>query len=674
MKYLAHIEQRARPIVAYVYAIGGIIPLLFLFLAYLKSYEYFVNVAAPRLTYLSIWALITWATFSSRPILSIRNSLVIYTLVGSVFVTYMNSILTQNQLFTVPSVLMFLIGIVIAQVGARVQLYAGIIAFACPLILLQFKQQVLPDDISVVVLIGIWAVISYLASIVLEKVNRKLFQYEQELAHTSRQKQILLEKEAKSNQFKSQFLANMSHEIRTPLTSILGYADTYFDYDSEAEKEKAVSTIKANSQHLLHIVSDILDLSKIEAGKIEIENIKTPIFDFMSVLESNQVNLARSKGLDFFICYQFPMPRFVDVDATKLNQVLLNLTNNAIKFTHSGYVEVKLGYDKQSESLRFEIRDTGIGISESALCNLFNAFTQADNSHSRKYGGTGLGLYISKQIINSLGGDIQVSSEVGKGACFYFSVKASTAKFNDEWVNELPKIETKSVINTNNNSKLSGNVLVADDHDDNRKLIAHKLELLGLTASLVCNGEQAVEKALLYDFDLILMDIQMPVMDGLQAVEMIRLNDADTPIIALTANAMKQDITNYLDNGFNDHLTKPIDAEEFSRVLSKFLPNVENDDEPLFSIDSDEFKTLVADYRSGLPCQLEMLKHAYQSNNWALITKISHSIKGSAGNFGFTKLTNEAAELETHLRAQGIEQREPLYNNLINELQSVISS
>ncbi len=673
-KYQAYIEGRARPVVAYVYAIGGIIPLVLLLLAYTVSAEHFEKVAPARFCYLIAWAAIAWATFSSRPIFNIKVSLIIYNIVGSIFVTYLNAFLTQNHLFIVPTLLMFLIGIVISQVGSKTQLISGIVSFFIPLFLFLIKPDLTSQDISVLVLLFIWATIAWIASIILEQVNRRLFNYEQALAEASEQKQKLFEQEEKSNQFKSQFLANMSHEIRTPLTSIIGYAETYLNAEEKQLKcDHVLPTIYENSRHLLTIANDILDLSKIEAGKLEVHSVETDLFPIFIKLQKNQQALAEQKGLNFTMSYSFPLPNKIMTDGTRLYQVLLNLTNNAVKFTDHGGVHVRVAYYKPTNTLSIKVKDTGIGMSQEVIGKLFYAFNQADTSHSRKFGGTGLGLYISKELIEQLGGQISVSSEEGIGSEFSFTIKANVSK-RAIWEQTLP--DTQAILNLPDNcqNKFKGHILLAEDHPDNGRLIRQHLVELGLKVCLVNNGQEAVEKSLLMEFDLILMDIQMPTMDGISATQLIRKNDDKTPIIALTANAMKQDIDNYLAHGFNAHLSKPIELAEFSQVLSQFLAisDEDDDDDFLFSIDSEEFAHMVAEYKQSLTAQKIQLEQAKQVDDWQRVMNISHSIKGSAGNFGFTNLTRLAAELEQSLRQDKTAERQLQYEQFMSELNQAV--
>ncbi|MCU4675828.1 ATP-binding protein [Catenovulum sp. 2E275] len=659
-----------------MYAIGGIIPLILLCQSYVLSTEEFNLVAPARACYLLAWAAITWATFSTKPLFNSKTSLIIYNIVGAVFITYLNAFLTQNHILIVPSLLMFLIGIVIAQVGSKTQLLSGVVSFFIPLVLIIAKPQITKEDISVLVLIFIWAVIAWIASIILEQVNRRLFNYEQALTQANEHKQILLEKEEASNNFKSQFLANMSHEIRTPLTSIIGYAEAYINAEeNKIKNDQVLNTIYINSKHLLTIANDILDLSKIEAGKLEVDIEETNLFALFQRVEQNQQALANQKGLNFSVSYSFPLPNKIMTDGTRLYQVLLNLTNNAIKFTLQGGIHVRVSYSKQSNNLHVKIKDTGIGMEQSVLDKLFCAFHQAQSSQSRKFGGTGLGLYISKELIEKLNGQINVSSEVGIGSEFSFTIKAEVSK-SAVWESALPEIESYPNMDLFSKQKFKGTVLLAEDHPDNGRLIAQYLTELGLDVCLVVNGEQAIEKCLLLDFDLILMDIEMPVMDGITATGLIRKNNASIPVIALTANAMKKDIDSYLQRGFNGHLSKPIERHSFIQVLSQFLAiaqeSEEDEDEFLFSIDSAEFSKMVAEYKDGLPEQIEILESAQQKNDWKQVLQIAHNIKGSAGNFGFNKLTEVAGLLEHSIRQNNIAEGQGYFAQLISELNQAV--
>jgi signal transduction histidine kinase len=361
---------------------------------------------------------------------------------------------------------------------------------------------------------------------------------------------------------KSRFLANMSHEIRTPLTSIIGYAEgiTQGDFD-DSFQQKAVAIIAQNGQHLLNIVNEILDLSKIEANKLEIELIEMDLIVMLTSIESLVRQQAHAKGLEFSLEYQYPIPNIIKSDPTRLKQILLNLINNAIKFTDDGSVLVRLGRFS-SDLLSFCVEDTGIGLSEEQMDKLFAEFTQVDSSVARKYGGTGLGLSIAQSLSHKLGGDISLKSQLGKGSQFDVHIKLEQTP-ETQWIENAQQFENlkrqertpkKEVIPT-----LEGKVLLAEDHHDNRALFSQLLKRMGLEVTAVENGELAVQESLLDEFDLIFLDIQMPVMDGMTAMKMITTTTApNVPVVALTANAMTTEIENYIEQGFTSHISKPI--------------------------------------------------------------------------------------------------------------------
>ena len=384
-----------------------------------------------------------------------------------------------------------------------------------------------------------------------------------------------------ANQAKSEFLANMSHEIRTPLTAILGYSDMLRDLDqSREEMEHEVDSIIRSGSHLQRIINDILDLSKIEAGQLVIENIEVMPAPILHDVESIFGARAREKGVEFKIEYDYPVPRIIHSDPTRLKQVIFNLCGNAIKFTHTGYIKVKMGYLEEEGKIKFQVIDTGIGMNEEALTRLFKPFSQADNSTTRKYGGTGLGLCISRELCQKLGGDISVTSKEGAGTTFEFTV--STGDCVDLNLAHAPKdmaVDSRDDDESFEKNSLAGHVLVVEDSPDNQELIMKYLVKAGATAEVVDNGLLAVQKALTNRYDLIIMDVQMPVMDGLTATKKLREEGYDGPIAILTANAMKEDRDKCLDAGANNYLTKPIVVHKFYKVLKTYLQAAKGDGE-----------------------------------------------------------------------------------------------
>jgi signal transduction histidine kinase/CheY-like chemotaxis protein len=383
-----------------------------------------------------------------------------------------------------------------------------------------------------------------------------------------------------ANQAKSEFLANMSHEIRTPLTAILGYSDMLRDEDQTREDmEHEIDSILRAGAHLQRIINDILDLSKIEAGQLVIEELEVSPARLMHDTESIFGARARDKGLGFELKYDFPVPTTIISDPTRLKQILFNLCGNALKFTEQGSVTVSLGYLPETKQLKFQVTDTGIGMNEEELGRLFKPFSQADTSTTRKYGGTGLGLCIARQLAQNLGGDVSVTSEKGVGSTFEFTVSIGAiesppmARHRHDM--QVEAIEENVHIVPNS---LSGHVLVVEDSPDNQDLIAKYLIKAGATVEVVDNGLMAMQKALSRHYDLVLMDIQMPVMDGLAATKKLRAEKYTKPIVIITANAMKEDRDKCLGAGADDYLTKPINIGHLYKVLQTHLQRLDKDD------------------------------------------------------------------------------------------------
>jgi PAS domain S-box-containing protein len=450
------------------------------------------------------------------------------------------------------------------------------------------------------------------------------------------------------NEAKSRFLANMSHEIRTPITSIIGYAEAIKDGDVDTS---GIDTIIRNGNHLLSVINDILDLSKIEARKLDVEMLDIDFFRLLNDVESVVSKTAIDKGLEFFFEYQIPLPNRILCDDTRLRQILINLCNNAIKFTDKGYIQIWVSNDTALKKLYFSVVDTGIGMSEEQQKKLFEPFSQADSSTSRVYGGTGLGLNISRSLAQLMGGDISFTSEHHVGSCFTLTIEM---KLPDEckFVSEIPQESTIVESKVVDSPMLSGTVLLAEDHEDNRKLIVMMLTKMGLTVVEAYNGEKAVEQAMLNDFDLILLDIQMPVMDGLQAREMMDQIGVAAPIIALTANAMKHEVDHYKEVGFDDYLAKPIKRSQFIKTVAFYLGQdskvaMAEDEDPF---DNSAFEQMKNNYVENLQFEVEQLIKYTEQKNYKQIARISHIIKGTAGNFGFDDATQIAGEIESKAR------------------------
>ena len=467
---------------------------------------------------------------------------------------------------------------------------------------------------------------------------------------TKAESELVVAREAAlaANHHKSLFLANMSHEIRTPLTATIGFAETLLDKgQSQAEKDESIRTIIRNGRHLLGLINDILDLSKIESNKLTLETIEVSPLSMVSEVESLMGSLAREKGLTFEIDVEFPLPSQVRTDPTRLKQILLNLLSNAIKFTAKGAIRVSCRYNKLTDQLHLDIRDTGIGMTPEELAKMFQAFTQADASTTRKYGGTGLGLNISKRLAQLLGGDLTVESSKGVGTCFHLDIaanKPANAIDVSAWdaTNRHDAKEAATAVPV-----LCGHVLVAEDSPDIQRLVSMYVRKTGAEVTLAENGQVAIEHALSGDFDLILMDMQMPVMDGVDATTWLRKTGYDKPIIALTANAMQEDRDRYGAAGINGFLPKPIVQADFFAVLANYLEPVSSGETDTNNVsDDDEFQKLVERFAASLPGMVDEISQAIAAGDLAVVRSIAHKLKGMGGSFGYPEITHIAAEIE----------------------------
>ena len=386
---------------------------------------------------------------------------------------------------------------------------------------------------------------------------------------------------------KSEFLANMSHEIRTPMTAILGYTDLLNDGSVEkARSQEALQTIKRNGEHLLAIINDILDLSKIEAGKLVIESVRCSPRQLVSeVVEGMRVRVDEKK-LVFTTRFEGPIPEAILVDPTRLRQILLNLVGNAVKFTEQGGVTVVVRWRDMevTSEIELEVTDTGIGLTPEQITRLFQPFTQIDSSMTRRFGGTGLGLVISRRLAEMLGGAITVTSAYREGSAFRLVIPAvphreaeNETADEDKDVAKLGLAQNPKVADHGSSvSPLAGRrVLLAEDFLDNQRLIAHVLRKAGADVTPAENGQIARDLALAardrgQAYDVILMDMQMPVLDGYQAVRQLRQAGYDRPIIALTAHSMDSDRQKCLDVGCDEFTTKPIQRPTLIALVSSF--------------------------------------------------------------------------------------------------------
>ena len=366
-----------------------------------------------------------------------------------------------------------------------------------------------------------------------------------------------------ANRAKSIFLANMSHEIRTPMNGIIGFVDLLLDGSLTAEQRSQASLIKESGQSLLAIIDDILDLSKIEAGKLALEPIAMSPASVVNGAIAIVREDALAKGLELRTDLAVDLPAWIEGDPTRLRQILLNLLSNAVKFTARGSITVAVSAEPASGAarVRFAVTDTGHGIPADRQHLLFQNFSQVDRSITRRFGGTGLGLAISKRLAEAMGGTIGVESEPGRGSTFWFTIALSETK--------APVI----VENTAPAAPASARILVADDNAINRLVVEGFLKAAGHQVTLVSDGAAALEAVQARDYDLVLMDMEMPVMDGLSATKAIRrLGERvrDIPIIAVTANAMPEEVARCRAAGMNDHVAKPIDRKFLLAIVTKW--------------------------------------------------------------------------------------------------------
>jgi PAS domain S-box-containing protein len=424
----------------------------------------------------------------------------------------------------------------------------------------------------------------------------KLTEYAQELEQKNQQLEAALATAREATQLRSRFLANMSHEIRTPMNGVLGMTDFLLATKLTPEQQEFAESIKRSADALLALINDILDLSKIEAGKLRLDRVPFQLGTVLGEIASLFALEARTKGLEFVSTVPADLPRVVVGDPGRLRQVLRNLLGNALKFTDRGEIGIRAELLSDSTNviqIRFTVHDTGIGIPPDQQGRLFESFTQGDGSSTRRHGGTGVGLAISKQLVELLGGEIGVASEQGDGSRFWF-----TASFGKAAPGEAPapkpaiKVPAPRLTSRpaavpaapvapkrapmENPVAVEGplRVLLAEDNEINQRITLRLLEKLGVAADAVVNGREAVQALEKRKYDLVLMDCQMPDMDGFEATAIVRSREGDanhTPICALTANAMEGDRERCLAAGMDDYISKPVGLEKLQKAVDRWL-------------------------------------------------------------------------------------------------------
>ena len=473
-----------------------------------------------------------------------------------------------------------------------------------------------------------------------------------------------------ANRAKSDFLANMSHEIRTPMNAILGFTDVLRRGMEENPHQRIeyLNTIHASGNHLIDLINDILDLSKVEAGKLDLELREFGLPEMLHQVTNVLSAKAQQKGLELSHYVKGEIPAYVYSDSTRIRQILINLLGNAIKFTEEGNVRLDCQY--QEGTLRFDVTDTGIGMTAEQLERIFDPFSQADSSVTRRFGGTGLGLSICKKFAEALNGSISVQSSAGVGTVF--TVQLPVRCDSAEWLDQdacVERIQNMSYLQfSNQNYRLNhAKILVVDDGQTNRDLCCVVLRRHGMTILEADNGQIACDLVRSEKPDLVLMDMQMPVMDGYTATGKLRADGIDVPIIALTGNAMKEDQQKCKDIGCDGFLAKPIDIDKLIETMGMFLGF---STEPLFApvattvetnsselanqsawsstlpMDDPEFKRIVETFVGNLPGRLEGMFHLLCQQDMDGLKDEAHWLKGASGTVGLGKLTQPSLEIE----------------------------
>jgi signal transduction histidine kinase/CheY-like chemotaxis protein/HPt (histidine-containing phosphotransfer) domain-containing protein len=487
---------------------------------------------------------------------------------------------------------------------------------------------------------------------------KMLGRMDSERAQAEEQTKIARDNAEAANRFKSMFFANISHEIRTPLTAINGFAELLLNPErTEEERQSDARVIRRNGEHLLTLINDILDLSRIEAGKMSVERILCCPAEVIGDVYMMLRDRAAEKDLTLEINFEGPIPKKIRTDPTRLRQVLINLVANAVKFTKEGgvtlTVAVKPSVKDEKPKLEVKITDTGIGIPAEQVSSLFRPFVQGDASITRQYGGSGLGLAISQYFAKALGGNVSVASEVGRGSTF--TVTIETGSLIDVAMYERPQ----EAMDAQNNFagpkvRINGTVLVAEDGKDNQALIATKLRETGLKVEIAANGQIACDMALSAaerskPYDLILMDVQMPVMDGFTATLQLRSKGYRGPIIALTANAMDRDKSKCLNAGCNDFVTKPIKMEQLIKAIGRHLKVVVVKKEAPLTADAAAAAAnraaLAQKFQQQLPGELAQMEQAIEREDRVRLKEVAQLILGTASAAGLKEVAPQAARL-----------------------------
>ncbi len=524
--------------------------------------------------------------------------------------------------------------------------------------------------------------IQYIAvrtDITADKDNQKM------LEHTMAEAEI-------ANKTKSEFLASMSHEIRTPMTGILGFTDLLLEENHSRSANKKIMNIKTSATALLGILNDILDLSKLDSGKLEIEKVyfdPSQIANDVTQIFYQTCPANKKDNLIITSKVTADFPKGISADSTRLRQVLINLMGNAVKFTDAGSVTLHCKKVQDSDVLKFQVVDTGIGIDKETQGKLFGDFVQADASISRKYQGTGLGLAICKRLVELMGGEIGIESIPKQGSTFWFTLPYEPLPDGVEIIDEGLTKQRKFL----SNRPLS--ILVAEDNEINQTIIKALLDRMGHESTFANNGTEAVEAAKSQDFDLILMDIRMPELSGTDATRQIRSFSGfkgHTPIIALTADVMAENRQSYFDAGMNDCVAKPINQEELAVAINKAVGetvNVIDDDKEKIPIEKsynlDEIKsrlglpsdviiTLLDKFASDYGNIASRIKELADNNDLDSVRELAHALKGVSGSLGMPKIYEQASQIEAEAKVKNAASIQEKITILSSEIDKAVSA
>ena len=492
----------------------------------------------------------------------------------------------------------------------------------------------------------------------------------------------------RANRAKSEFLANMSHEIRTPLTAILGYAEMLLDSPAVPQTERSyLQIVHRNGEHLLVLINDILDFSKIEAGKLERNLTRCDLVGIIAETVSLMRIRALEKGLSLVVAYPTPMPETILADQAEIRHMLVNLLSNAIKFTSQGGVRIVAQHVSDwrdgGPGVRIEVIDTGIGIASEHMSRLGETFFQVDGSSSRQYGGTGLGLAITRRIIEAVGGQLDVQSEPGRGSTFAVTLPTGPLEGVRMIATPTEAIDlapaSPSIISQA--PSLAGTrILLVEDGPDNQLLIRTVLAQAGAEVQVACNGREALDRLATDSFDLVLMDVQMPEMDGYQATRELRQRGLCLPVIALTAHALSGTRERCLQAGCDGYLSKPIDRAQLVETIGHHIAERAAASHPtgpshaeivrsLFAGESD-MADLIDQFVESLPGRLASMHQLLQAGSFAELRRLAHQLKGAGGGYGYPDVTHVARNLEVAAEAAAVEAA----SMALSELASLVSA